>query len=212
MRAPSVAGVMAAMVGPWGAKFISAGLIVSVLGAYLAWSLLAAEVPYLAAKYGLFPKYFEKTNDANVPVNSLLLTNIVVQVFLIITMFTTYAFQLALELTSALTLIPYLLVAAYALKLARSGESYEQDPGARSKDLIVAAIATFYSILMIYSGGLKYILLSALIYLPATLLFWRARKDAGKQVFEKSETVLFALIAAGAVIALFALATGRITV
>jgi arginine:ornithine antiporter/lysine permease len=212
LRAPSVAGVMESMVGPWGAKFISAGLIVSVLGAYLAWSLLAAEVPYLAAKYGLFPKYFEKTNEAKVPVNSLLLTNIVVQVFLIITMFTTYAFQLALELTSALTLIPYLLVAAYALKLARTGESYEKDPGARNKDLAVAAIATGYSILMIYSGGLKYILLSALIYLPATALFWRARKDAGKQVFAQSETILFALIAIGAVIALWALATGRIAV
>jgi arginine:ornithine antiporter/lysine permease len=207
-----VAGVLEAMVGPWGAKFISAGLIVSVLGAYLAWSLLAAEVPYLAAKYGLFPKYFEKTNEAKVPANALLLTNIVVQVFLIVTMFTTYAFQLALELTSALTLIPYLLVAAYGLKLAYTGESYEKDAGARNRELIVAAIATFYSALMIYSGGLKYILLSALIYLPATLLFWRARKDAGQQVFAKSETILFALIAIGALIALWALATGRITV
>jgi arginine:ornithine antiporter/lysine permease len=127
-------------------------------------------------------------------------------------MFTTYAFQLALELTSALTLIPYLLVAAYGLKLAQTGESYEKDPGARNKDLVVAAIATGYSILMIYSGGLKYILLSALIYLPATALFWRARTDAGKQVFSQSEKILFALIAAGAVIALWALATGRITV
>ena len=212
MRAPSVAGVLAAMVGPWGAKFISAGLIVSVLGAYLAWSLLAAEVPYLAAKYGLFPKYFEKTNEAKVPANALLLTNIIVQVFLIVTMFTTYAFQLALELTSALTLIPYLLVAAYALKLAYTGETYEKDASERNKELAIAGIATVYSILMIYSGGLKYILLSALIYLPATLLFWRARKDAGAQVFAKSETLLFALIAVGAVIALWSLATGRITV
>jgi len=103
-------------------------------------------------------------------------------------------------------------VAAYGLKLAYTGESYEKDASERKKELVVAAIATFYSILMIYSGGLKYILLSALIYLPATLLFWRARKDAGKQVFSQSETILFALIAAGAVIALFALATGRITV
>jgi len=46
-----------------------------------------------------------------------------------------------------------------------------------------------------------------LIYLPATLLFWRARKDAGAQVFAKSETLLFALIAVGAVIALWSLAT-----
>jgi arginine:ornithine antiporter/lysine permease len=212
MRAPSVAGVLAAMVGPWGAIFISVGLIVSVLGAYLAWSLLAAEVPYLAAKYGLFPKYFEKTNDAKVPVNALLLTNIIVQVFLIVTMFTTYAFQLALELTSALTLIPYLLVAAYALKLASTGESYEKNPGARNKDLIVAGIATFYSALMIYSGGLKYILLSALIFFPTTLIFYKARKDAGQQVFAKNETILFALFAIGAGIALWSLATGRIAI
>ncbi|MCK6369785.1 MAG: basic amino acid/polyamine antiporter [Gammaproteobacteria bacterium] len=212
MRAPSVAGVMASMVGPWGAKFISAGLIVSVLGAYLAWSLLAAEVPYLAAKYGLFPKYFEKTNDAKVPANSLLLTNLVVQGFLIVTMFTQYAFMLALELTSALTLIPYLLVAVYGLKIAFSGESYDNDPGARKKDMLVAAIATFYSVLMIYSGGLKYILLSALIYLPTTLLFWRARKDAGLRIFSKGEMVLFMVIALGAVVALAGLLTGRIAV
>ena len=103
-------------------------------------------------------------------------------------------------------------MAAYGLKLAYTGETYEKDPAARNKELVVAAIATFYSILMIYSGGLKYILLSALIYLPATALFWRARKDAGKQVFSQSETILFALIAIGAVIALWALATGRIAV
>ena len=97
-------------------------------------------------------------------------------------------------------------------KPASTGESYEKDPGARNKDLIVAGIATFYSALMIYSGGLKYILLSALVFLPATLLFWRARKDAGLQVFAKNETLLFVVIAIGAVIALWALMTGVITV
>jgi arginine:ornithine antiporter/lysine permease len=212
MRAPSVAGVMESMVGPWGAKFISVGLLVSVLGAYLAWSLLAAEVPYLAAKYGLFPKYFEEVNAAKVPKNALLLTNIVVQVFLIVTMFTEYAFVLALELTSALTLIPYLLVAAYGLKLAYTGETYEQDPGLRKKELIIAGVATFYAGLMIWSGGLKYILLSALIYLPSTLLYYRARKSMNLPVFAKSETVLFAVIVIGAGIALWSLATGRITI
>jgi arginine:ornithine antiporter / lysine permease len=212
MRAPSVAGVMESMVGPWGAKFISVGLLVSVLGAYLAWSLLAAEVPYLAAKYGLFPKYFEQVNDKKVPKNALLLTNIVVQVFLVVTMFTEYAFVVALELTSALTLIPYLLVAAYGLKLAYTGESYETDPGLRNKELIIAAVATFYAGLMIWAGGLKYILLSALIYLPSTLLYYRARKSMNLPVFAKSETVLFAVIVIGAGIALWSLATGRISI
>jgi arginine:ornithine antiporter / lysine permease len=212
MRAPSVAGVMESMVGPWGAKFISVGLLVSVLGAYLAWSLLAAEVPYLAAKYGLFPKYFEQVNENKVPKNALLLTNIVVQVFLVVTMFTEYAFVVALELTSALTLIPYLLVAAYGLKLAYTGETYETDPGLRKKELVIAAVATFYAALMIWAGGLKYILLSALIYLPSTILFYRARKARNLPVFARSEAVLFAVIGLGAVIAVWALATGQITI
>ena len=44
LRQPSVAGVLESIVGRWGAIFISVGLVVSVLGAYLAWALMSAEV------------------------------------------------------------------------------------------------------------------------------------------------------------------------
>jgi arginine:ornithine antiporter / lysine permease len=50
LRQPSMAGVMEAVVGHWGDAFISVGVIVSVLGAYLAWTMMAAEVLYVAAK------------------------------------------------------------------------------------------------------------------------------------------------------------------
>src|SRR4051812_46963516 len=49
LRQPSMAGVLEAAVGPWGTWFVSAGLMISVLGAYLAWSLMAAEVLLVAA-------------------------------------------------------------------------------------------------------------------------------------------------------------------
>ncbi|MEJ1494740.1 amino acid permease, partial [Escherichia coli] len=49
LRQPSMAGVLESIVGRWGMIFISVGLIISVLGAYLSWSLLAAEVIYSAA-------------------------------------------------------------------------------------------------------------------------------------------------------------------
>ena len=48
---PSVAGVMEAIVGRWGRAFIGIGLIVSVLGNYLSWALLAAEVLFSAARH-----------------------------------------------------------------------------------------------------------------------------------------------------------------
>src|SRR5262249_38989932 len=43
LPSPSLAGVLEAIVGHWGAVFISVGLLISVLGNYLSWSLLAAE-------------------------------------------------------------------------------------------------------------------------------------------------------------------------
>jgi arginine:ornithine antiporter / lysine permease len=50
LRQPSMAGVMEAAVGSWGSVFVSGGLIVSVLGAYLAWTLMAAEVLLVAPR------------------------------------------------------------------------------------------------------------------------------------------------------------------
>ena len=58
MRQPSMATVLEAVVGHWGAIFVSAGLIVSVLGAYLAWSLICAEVMSTAARSKDMPKVF----------------------------------------------------------------------------------------------------------------------------------------------------------
>src|SRR5664279_957670 len=58
LRQPSMAGVLESVVGPWGAIFVSVGLIVSVLGAYLAWALICAEVLFAAAKTKDMPKIF----------------------------------------------------------------------------------------------------------------------------------------------------------
>ncbi len=45
---PSLAGALELVVGHWGAVFISIGVLVSVLGAFLAWSLICAEVLFAA--------------------------------------------------------------------------------------------------------------------------------------------------------------------
>jgi arginine:ornithine antiporter / lysine permease len=212
LRQPSMAGVLEAVVGRWGAMFVSAGLIISVLGAYLAWSMLAAEVAFSAARSDLMPAFLKHENRNQVPSTALWLTNIIVQLFLIVTLFAQYAFDIALELTSAMTLIPYVLVAGYGLKLAQRGETYEVTPEERRKDLIVAAIATVYTIFMIVAGGLKFVLLSCILFAPGTLLYYLARREQNLQIFTKLELLLFLAIAAGAVVGIFALATGAIAI
>lgn len=212
MRQPSMAGVLEAMVGPWGRLFISVGLIISVLGAYLSWSLLAAEAVYSAAKSELMPKIFMTENEHAVPSAAVWLTNITIQIFLILMLFSQYAFQLAIELTSSLTLIPYLLVAAYGWKLAQTGETYETDKADHKKELIFAIIATLYSLLMIYAGGMKYLLLTAVIYGPGTLLYIKAKREQKATVFTKTELIIFAVILLAAATAIYSIATGIITI
>ena len=47
-----------------------------------------------------------------------------------------------LDLCTSLSLVPYFLAAAYAVKLATSGESYESDSSMRTKQLVVSAVAS----------------------------------------------------------------------
>jgi arginine:ornithine antiporter/lysine permease len=157
------------------------------------------------------PRFLTRENRQGVPAVALWMTSSLIQLFLIVTLFSEYAFTLALELTSSLSLIPYLLVAGYSLKLAVTGETFAAGES-RNRALIVSAIATAYSALMLYSGGLKYLLLSALIYAPGTILFILARREQNRKLFTFAEWFLFSIIMISALTALYLLLTGRITI
>ena len=212
MRQPSMATVLEAVVGHWGAVFVSIGLIISVLGAYLAWSLICAEVLFTAAKTEDMPRVFARENANKVPAPALWLTNIIVQLFVISTYWSQDAFSLMLKMTSAMSLIPYFLVAAYGLLIAKRHETYEARPKERNRDLIIAGIAAVYTAFMIYAGGMKFVLLSAVLYGPGTILYLWARREQNKQVFRGFEWGIFALAVIGAVIGIYSLATGKITI
>ncbi len=164
LRQPSMAGVLQSVIGRGGAIFVSVGLLVSILGAYLAWVLFAAEILFSAARNGAMPTFLGRENKAGVPSSALWMTNILVQCFLLLTVFSDYAYGSALELTSALCLVPYLLVTFYAFRFFRRGENYPGSRLRRKKDFTVALIAMIYAAVMLSAGGLKYLFLSALIY------------------------------------------------
>jgi arginine:ornithine antiporter/lysine permease len=212
LRQPSMAGVMAAVVGHWGDAFISVGVIVSVLGAYLAWTLMAAEVLFVAAKNRDMPSFLARTSSKNVPVPALVMTSILIQAALIITLFSADAFTFTLKLCSSLSLIPYLLAAAYALKLGASGETYEVRPRERTKQLFVAGLATFYTVFLVFAAGLAFLLLSLIIYAPGTVLFVMSRREQNRRAFSPLELVICVIAVAGAIAAIVALATGAITI
>jgi arginine:ornithine antiporter/lysine permease len=213
MRQPSMAQVLEAVVGHWGAVFVSIGLLVSVLGAYLAWSLICAEVMFAAAKTGDMPAIFARENANKVPSVALWATNIVVQAIVITTYWSRDAFALMLNLTSVMNLIPFLLVAAYGLQLVRRGETYDVRPAERRRDQIITVIATVYTAFLLFAAGLKFILLSAVLYGPGTVLYFWARREQGKPVFTRLwDWVIFILAIAGAILGIYQLATGSIQI
>jgi len=209
---PSVGGVLAAAVGPWGAVFIGAGVIVSVLGAYLAWTLMAAEVLSIAAKKGDMPAFLGRENENGVPGPALLLSSLLVQVVLVATLFSDDAFTFALSLCSHLSLIPYFLSAAFLWKLVQTRETYQGAAGGIGRDRLVAILATAYTVFLLFAAGMKFMLLGLLIYAPGTVLYLMTRREQGARLFTPAEWVLFAIAAIGAVVGLHGLVTGYITI
>jgi arginine:ornithine antiporter/lysine permease len=200
LRQPSMGGVLEAAYGTWGNVFVSIGLIVSVLGAYLAWTLMAAEVLYVAAQDRDMPRFLAGVRRGDVPFASLLLTTILIQIVLVVTYFSEDAFNFALDLTSALSLIPFLFAAGYAVKIGRG------------RDLLVAGLATAYTVFLLFAAGPKFLLISFIIYAPATVLFVMARREQGRRLFSPREYAVLAVSVAGAVAGVVALAAGWISI
>lgn len=211
VQQPSMASVLEAVVGHWGAVFISIGVLVSVLGAYLAWSLICAEVLFAAAKSQDMPRLFAAQNGNRVPANALWLTNIVVSLFVISTYWSRDAFNFMLDMTSVTALLPYLLVAGYGVLLARSGEGYETTPNERGRDQVFSWIAVIYTIIMFIAAGLKYVLLVAVLFVPGTILYVWARREQQAQMFTSVELIVLAVTVLAGLIGTYGLLSGTIT-
>ncbi|MGY0497415.1 basic amino acid/polyamine antiporter [Nocardia sp. FBN12] len=213
IQQPSMSPVFESAVGSWGAWFISIGLIISVLGAYLAWTLMAAEVLYVAAADDDMPSFLGRVNNHKVPVVAMIFTSVLIQLVLLTTLFSDDAFTFTLKLCSSLALVPYLLAAAYALKLAITRETYtDLRPQDRRRELVIAAVATFYTTFMILAAGLEFLLLSFIIYAPGTILFVLARRERGKKYFQGWEVVLLVVSIVAAIAGIIGLATGSISI
>lgn len=157
------------------------------------------------------PAFLRRENANQVPVNALWLTNGMIQLFLLITLFSKGTYLSLIYLASSMILVPYLWSAVYALLLALRGETYERQPGMRRKDLLVGLLATLYAIWLLYAGGMKYLLLSALLYAPGVLLFYKAKRELRQPLFRFYEWLIFSAVLLTALLAGYALYRGHLS-
>ncbi|EOV9527335.1 amino acid permease [Bacillus cytotoxicus] len=141
-------------IGNQGAYIMALLALISLFGSTVGWIVVSSEVPYQAAKNGLFPKFFGRTNQKGSPSKALLITNIMTQIFLFSTISGTVseAYHFAIVVATLAYLIPYLVSTLYQLKLVITGETYEIQTGSRIKDGIITLLAFFYSTWVIKTG------------------------------------------------------------
>jgi arginine:ornithine antiporter / lysine permease len=212
LKNPSMAGVLEAAAGPWGAAFITVAMLISVGGALLAWTLLAAETLYTPARDGVMPKWLAGENAQGVPAPALWVTNGLVQLFLIITLVSNATYLALISLATSMILVPYLFSAVHAATSAARGTGYRSaEQGTATRDTALAALATAYCVWLLYAAGVKYLLLAALLYAPGALLFAWARREQGKPLFQGFEWGLLAALVALAAAAAWALVDGTLT-
>ena len=212
LKHPSTGSLLAHITGGLGNAFMNIGLIISVLGAFLAWVLIAAEVPYIAGKRdGLFPQIFTLENKAGSPSGALIITAICQQVYLITAYFYQAGYLATILFATAMILLPYLFSAFYALLLAILGKAYENDSSkVRAKDLLISSVAVVYGIWLLYAAG-KYLLLSSVLYFAGSIIFIANKKWRKQKVFNKYEIVLFLMLGFLAIYCIIALVMGKIT-
>jgi len=210
LKNPSMAGVLEKVVGPWGAKLISIGLLVSVGGALLAWILLAAETLFTPARDQLMPRMLAAENANGSPSAALWVTNGLTQLFLLVTLWSNATYLALIMLATSMILVPYLLTGVHALRSVWKGIGYEGAERARMRDLVIAAFASLYCTWLLYAAGPKYLLLSALLYAPGLVVFAWARRERGLKILAGAEVIVAALLLAAAAAAAFMLWTGAL--
>lgn len=138
--------------GTWAGYLMSAVVIISGFGALNGWTMIVAEMPYAAAKDGLFPDQFKRMSKAGVPVYGVVVSTLLASVAMAInylgsggaTVFTTLVLM-----TGITVAIPFAFSAAAQIKWRlmdrRSGNGYRF-----ARDVLVAGVALIFSILFIW--------------------------------------------------------------
>lgn len=205
---PSLAYVMEDIIGKPGAIIINLGLIISLFGSLLGWTLLAAEIPSVAADDGSFPKIFKKLNKHGSPSGSLIITNVLIQIFLIITLFSNSTYQALYSVASTAILVPYMFSAFYAVKVA-----FNKENKIEMKYKVCSIVASIYTIWLLYAAGVKYLFLCFILYAIGILFYARARKEQNETKIFKGYEKYFAIgIVIIAILAIISLVTGFIKI
>ncbi|MCM3362203.1 MULTISPECIES: amino acid permease [Bacillaceae] len=173
-----------AVLGPIAGKVLAGIGLISLFGSTIGWIMLSAEVPYAAAKQGIFIPAFLKENNKSIPTFSLIVTNILGQLFIFSTVSKSIsqAFDFIIYIATLSYLVPYLISTIFQLKLVITGETYNSLKE-RRWDFVIGFLATIYSVWVIIAGtaDIKTFSFGVLLLLSGILFYNQLNKKETKK-------------------------------
>ncbi|OQD53724.1 transporter [Streptomyces phaeoluteigriseus] len=153
--APFADAVNAIAGGTWGGTAISLVAVASILGCLNGWILLAAQMPYAAARDGLFPRPFARVGKGGVPGFGVWAVAVLgtVLIGLNFTAGPDTTFRVLVLITTFTGCVPYLLSAAAQLYWLARGTRARVRPAGLVRDLVVAALSFGFSFWLIAGAG-----------------------------------------------------------
>ncbi|WP_055069370.1 basic amino acid/polyamine antiporter [Clostridium massiliamazoniense] len=178
LQNPALGGLLQDTYGTWAAVIVNIGVIISVLGAWMAWTIINAEIPMTAAKDKVFPMSLGKVGKSGAAINALFLNSIIMEIAFVFAMFANNAFIAITNIATTMVLLPYILSAAFLIKISWSEKEYLH--------ILYGLISMVFSLYAISTAGIVGILQLFIIYSIGLIFIIIRAREQKEQLFEKS--------------------------
>lgn len=208
---PSSAYVLAKIVGPWGATFVNIGIIIALLGCWLSWTIITAEVPYVAAKDGVFPKSLSKIDKNGTPIPSLLMSTVAMQLTMLVVLFNKNAWLFLVDITGLMIIPPYIICTLFLLKELFYGKLTNLEPTKKKISFISGLGACIFMLWLLFSSKMSLLLMSTSIFSFGIIIYVISQKQANnKNIFNTYDKIIAILLGGIGIISLILLSLGKI--
>lgn len=183
-----------------GSIMVNAGVIISVVFAWLVWMIMISQMPLYAARDGIYPRSFRATNRFGAPSTGLVWTAITCQLLFVLCHFVNGdAWEVMISITSVMAMPCYLLCCVYLWKVAVRERTVFRSAAARHRALATGILGTLFSLFLVYSAGLRYLMMACALYaigLPLLVVARRQRRPGVplRQLFSHRGWVVLSLI------------------
>lgn len=186
LQDPSIAYILRDVCGEWAYWMVIIAVIISLLGGWVAWTLVVSQVPYEASLVGILPHAFTRLNSHNMPAYGLVASSIAMEVFLLIVVMADDVYMTALNITGLMVIPCYFFTGLFLLR-----------HGSGTWIRFVAIVASLFCLWMAYAGNILYMAMTSIFYLAGTGFYIKVRKEKGEggvALFSFRDKVIFGML------------------